>query len=76
MAQTKTSESQPAPAAASLETAALDVYHALVHIGPERLGHRYGCPSETNGPCTCGTAELAAAMVNLKDALDAGPPPP
>jgi len=80
MAHTHTSESAhsaPAPhAAPSIDTAALDVYHALLHIGPARLGHGYGCPSETNGPCTCGTAELSTAMVALKAALDAAVPAP
>jgi len=75
MAQTQQSAS-PAPAdAPTVESAARDVYNALVHIGPARLGHGYGCPSEHAGPCTCGTAELATAVPALKDALDAGTPP-
>jgi hypothetical protein len=64
----------PTPAAEGvgppgIEVAARNVYHALVHIGPQRLGHGYGCPAEAGGPCTCGTADLIAAMQALGAAV-------
>jgi len=60
---------------ATVDGAARDVLSALRHIGPTRLGHGYGCPSEHAGPCTCGTAELAAATTQLEEALSEPPPP-
>jgi len=60
-------------AAPSVNDAARDVLSALQHIGPARLTHAYGCPSEHAGPCTCGTAELSAATLGLEEALAAPP---
>jgi len=60
-------------AAPSVNDAARDVLSALGHIGPARLSHGYGCPSEHAGPCTCGTAELLAAATGLEQALAAPP---
>jgi len=53
----------------SLPDASLAVLNALDHIGPTRLGHAYGCPSEHAGACTCGTAELAVAVTALRIAI-------
>jgi len=58
---------------ATVDDAALAVLLALRHIGPTRLGHGYGCPSEHAGPCTCGTAELATATTALEEALSEPP---
>jgi len=70
------SADEPAPKPTlSVTDAGRDVLSALRHIGPTRLGHGYGCPSEHAGPCTCGTAELATATTALEEALSEPPPP-
>jgi len=62
-------------AAPSVNDAARNVLSALGHIGPARLTHGYGCPSEHAGPCTCGTAELSTAATELEEALSPAPAP-
>jgi len=57
----------------TVDDAARDVLSALHHIGPQRLAHGYGCPSEHAGPCTCGTADLLTAGTALEEALSAPP---
>jgi len=57
----------------TVDDAGRNVLSALHHVGPARLGHAYGCPSEHAGPCTCGTAELWASATELEEALTAPP---
>jgi len=59
---------------ATVDEAARMVLEGLNMVRP-RLAHGYGCPAEHAGPCTCGTAELAAAATALEEALSAPPPP-
>ena len=72
-----TTKHAPAPAESpaestgppSIHAAAVELVSALNQIGPSRLGHGYGCPAETAGPCTCGTADLQDALRKMHEAL-------
>jgi len=68
-AATLSTEDPVAKPTLTVDDASRDVLSALRHIGPTRLGHAYGCPSEHAGTCTCGTAELAVATAALRIAI-------
>lgn len=64
-----THEATPTTGPPSIHDAAVELVSALNQIGPQRLGHGYGCLAESAGPCTCGTAELKDALQKMAEAL-------